>query len=381
VKALEGMGWLMQLQGDHERARTTYEEMLKLSRELADKGNIATALNSLGTVAVQHGDNERAKTLLQENLEVIKDLEAERDPATTLKKFYVFNLLGYLAINDEGDYVRGTTLWEQSLALAKEVGDNYQVGNTLTNLGHPALMQGDYERAKALSEEALEFARELGIVNSGFATSAFINLGLASLGLGEHERAMGSFQEALMISQNIGVKPQVIETVEGIASLAGALGEDTRAAHLWGAAEAAREVTGIALSPGERALHEPYLSSARSRLGEKVWKVTLAEGRTMSLEQAAEYALSEKTSPPTVPVPERPLVGESINKLTRREEDVAALVALGLTNREISTKLSISERTAGNHVASILKKLRLRSRTQIAIWATEHNLLTPPHTY
>jgi DNA-binding NarL/FixJ family response regulator len=101
----------------------------------------------------------------------------------------------------------------------------------------------------------------------------------------------------------------------------------------------------------------------------------------MSLEQAAEYALSEKTSPPTVPVSERPLVGESISKLTRREEDVAALVALGLTNREISTKLSISERTAGNHVASILKKLRLRSRTQIASWATEHNLLSPPHTY
>jgi tetratricopeptide (TPR) repeat protein len=65
VKALEGMGWLMQLQGDHERARATYEEMLKLSRELADKGNIATALNSLGTLAVSTGDNEQAKRYLE----------------------------------------------------------------------------------------------------------------------------------------------------------------------------------------------------------------------------------------------------------------------------------------------------------------------------
>jgi tetratricopeptide (TPR) repeat protein len=96
VKALEGMGWLTQFQGDHERARATYQEMLRLSRELDDKGNIATALNSLGTVAAQRGDNERAKALLQENLEVIEELE-EGSPATRLKRFHAFNLLGYLA--------------------------------------------------------------------------------------------------------------------------------------------------------------------------------------------------------------------------------------------------------------------------------------------
>jgi len=162
VKVLEGMGWLVQLQGDHERARAIYEEMLELSRELDDKGNIATALNSLGTVAAQHGDNERARTLLNENLGVIGELEEEGDPATPLKKFYVFNLLGYLAINEEDDYARGTTLWEESLALAREAGDTYLVGNTLSNLGHPALMQGDYERAKTLSAEALEVAHESG---------------------------------------------------------------------------------------------------------------------------------------------------------------------------------------------------------------------------
>jgi predicted ATPase len=47
VKALEGMGWMFQFRGDQERARATYEEMLTLSRELGDKGNVATALNSL----------------------------------------------------------------------------------------------------------------------------------------------------------------------------------------------------------------------------------------------------------------------------------------------------------------------------------------------
>ena len=43
---------------------------------------------------MQQGDNERAKTLLQENMEVLKELEEEGNPATTLKRFHVLNLLG-----------------------------------------------------------------------------------------------------------------------------------------------------------------------------------------------------------------------------------------------------------------------------------------------
>jgi len=378
VKALEGMGWMFQYQGDWERARVTYEEMLTLSRELGDKGSVATALNSLGTVAAQRGDNERARTLLQGNLGVIEELEAEGDPATPLKKFYVYNLLGYLAINEEGDHARGATLWEESLAKAREVGDDYLIGMALTSLGHVALLQGDFERVKALSEEALTLAHELGSAGVEIFPSNLINLGFAWLGLGEHGRAMGSFEEALVKSKDMGRTPQVIETLEGMASLAGAIGKATRAAHLWGASESAREVTGIdAFTPDEWALHEPYLASARSRLGEPAWEQALAEGRAMSLEETAEYALSEAVNQTEATVVQDPLsYNEAMGELTRREREVAVLVARGLTNRQISTRLSISERTAGNHVAKILKKLGLHSRAQIASWAAETHLPT-----
>jgi len=338
---------------------------------MGDKGNVATALNSLGMVAAQKGDNERARGLLQENLEVIEELEAEGDPATPLKKYYVFNLLGILAINDQGDYARGATLWEESLALAREVGDDYLIGTSLTSLGHVALLQRDFERVKALSQEALAFADELGSAGVEIAPSNLINLGLASLGLGEHELAMEPFEEALVMSQDIGRTPQVIEILEGMASLAGAMGRATRAARLWGAAEAAREVTGIsAFTPDELALHEPHMASARSELGEAAWQESLAEGRAISLEKAAEYALSKE------PDTQEPSADQLTGELTLREREVVVLVARGLTNRQISTELSISERTAGNHVAKILRKLRLRSRAQIATWATETQLPT-----
>jgi DNA-binding CsgD family transcriptional regulator len=56
--------------------------------------------------------------------------------------------------------------------------------------------------------------------------------------------------------------------------------------------------------------------------------------------------------------------------LSAREDEVARLVAEGLTNREIAQRLFISERTAENHVQHILAKLDFTSRAQIAAWVT-----------
>jgi DNA-binding NarL/FixJ family response regulator len=103
--------------------------------------------------------------------------------------------------------------------------------------------------------------------------------------------------------------------------------------------------------------------------------VAWAGGKAMPLEQAIEYALSdeEEREPPTlVPVPEQqPPPDERTERLTRREREVALLVARGLTNRQIASELSVSRSTVNNHVARILRKLGLRSRAQIAAWVTE----------
>ncbi len=62
--------------------------------------------------------------------------------------------------------------------------------------------------------------------------------------------------------------------------------------------------------------------------------------------------------------------------LTRRELEVARYVGLGLSNKEIATRLGKrSERTADAHVQHILMKLEFHSRAQIAVWAADHGLL------
>jgi pimeloyl-ACP methyl ester carboxylesterase/DNA-binding CsgD family transcriptional regulator/class 3 adenylate cyclase len=68
--------------------------------------------------------------------------------------------------------------------------------------------------------------------------------------------------------------------------------------------------------------------------------------------------------------------GHSLAVLSRREREIAALIALGLANRQIADELSISVATVERHVANMLGKLGYRSRTQVAAWAVEHGLLT-----
>ena len=98
----------------------------------------------------------------------------------------------------------------------------------------------------------------------------------------------------------------------------------------------------------------------------------------MSLEEVAEYAFSTEDDQPESAIAQVPSIyDEQMEHLTRREREVAILLAHGLTNRQIASELSISERTAENHVARILKKLELHMRAQIASRASEGQLLTP----
>jgi non-specific serine/threonine protein kinase len=71
---------------------------------------------------------------------------------------------------------------------------------------------------------------------------------------------------------------------------------------------------------------------------------------------------------------EEPSAGRQLTLLTRREREVAALVGRGLTNRQISAQLVLSEHTVATHVHKILKKLDFKSRAQIAAWVAEQPL-------
>jgi DNA-binding NarL/FixJ family response regulator len=67
--------------------------------------------------------------------------------------------------------------------------------------------------------------------------------------------------------------------------------------------------------------------------------------------------------------------GDAVEGLTAREREVVALVARGLTNRQVAEAMVVSERTAEWHVANTLGKLGLTTRAQLAVWASHRGLV------
>ena len=177
----------------------------------------------------------------------------------------------------------------------------------------------------------------------------------------------------------------VAGTLDGFAHLAAAQDRPERALRLAGAAAALLEAIGAAPQLLPQQGLERRLAPARLALGEAAAAARFAEGRGLSLDRAVAEALAAD-GPPDSPPPAAGgaaapagsgAPGAGRFGLTPRERDVAALVARGLTNRQIAEALVISERTAMKHVEHILDKLGFRSRVQVAGWAVERGLLPP----
>jgi predicted ATPase/class 3 adenylate cyclase/Tfp pilus assembly protein PilF len=285
AKALDGVGWLAHEQGDMDKAEAAAEEVLRLSNEAAVGSAVAAdSKHMLGEAARLRGEHERATALIEESLAVHREAGDRRGIAWSL---------GSLAnaSADRGDHERANELYEEGLVLSRELGAARPLGDFLISLGYEYLLEGDYERATALNEEAVALYRKRG--HRGGLQAALDNLGWAALVGGDHDRAHDLHEESLALSRELGDKYTASESLEGVACSTGAKGDVERAGRLFGAAEALREAVGYQQTLKERALREPYLATARSRLGGSSWARAWEKGRSMTFEEAIAYALGE----------------------------------------------------------------------------------------
>lgn len=100
------------------------------------------------------------------------------------------------------------------------------------------------------------------------------------------------------------------------------------------------------------------------------------EALLKALHQAAagQMVLSEKLTNVLVASlrESRPTEARDVEQLTRRERDILKLITLGMTNKAIARKLSITESTVKVHVKHLLKKMKLKSRVEAAVWALQN---------
>ena len=333
----------------------------------ADAATRAKLSSEAGTFAFYRADFERAIELHGEALELYRELGDDNGVAFALL------CLGAQYL-EKGDYESAAPFLEEALAISRRIGDKPNTAGTLHNLAEVERQRGNYQRAKALGMESIALAREIG---DKWRLARIVGwVGLAAVWSGdEHDLAEGLLEEALALDRELGSWSYGAFCLESFAGLAGARGQEARAARLWGAAEAVRTNIGAPRPLDDTVLlYESSMAAARAQLGEEAWEAAFAEGRTMSAEEAAEYALSEKVAH----VSERPRAGSGKSRaLTRREREVADLVAQGLSTRQMAQQLVLSERTVDKHVANLLKKLNLRSRNQVAVRMAGHKAQTP----
>jgi DNA-binding NarL/FixJ family response regulator len=166
-------------------------------------------------------------------------------------------------------------------------------------------------------------------------------------------------------------------SLERLGWIAAERGEYERAARMIGAADRQWRIVGQILYGASSWLQgrQECETRARRALGDDAYETALEHGGGLSLAEAVRYALGDDR--PGTRTPARsalpPPAGPDDMPLTRREQEVAQLVAQGLSNKQIATQLVLSQRTAESHVENILRKLGFTSRTQIATWATQND--------
>lgn len=334
AKALGGAGYIALFQGEHRAAKGFLEEGLALYRELGDKEGIASSLIYLGFVAV----------LSQRDLETV--------PA----------------------------LHEEAMGLKSEIEDRRVLANLLLFSGLVAVSQRDMERAIALTEESLALFRQIGDLQG--VGHCLNNLGLATLNQADYDRASLLMRENLQIAWESDYKLAIQYSFFGLAGVATSRTQPARAARLWGAAEAMGETSGIQLSPLARSHtnYDGYLAAARAGLDEAAFTAAWAEGRAITPEQAVEYALGRSPHAGTEPLAPRARVtatGQSLfEPLTMRELEVLGLIADGLYNQQIATRLFVALSTVKTYVNAIFRKLEVNNRTQAVAQARRLGLIS-----
>jgi predicted ATPase/DNA-binding CsgD family transcriptional regulator len=350
AKALNAAGALCHSVGELAQAEDYLNEALGLWRTLDDDvAGMGVSLNTLGLVAKAQGLHPRAEALLGEALNLARQANDAPRLATVL------NNLAALAI-DRSDYASAELFLGESLSIKRALGDAVGIASSLHNLGDAALHQGAYAQASLTLHDALTHAQQAGVEH--VSALSLHSLGLVSMRGGDLQRAGAFLKESLALFRELGDASGVALCAEGLAESALARGTLAPAVTLLAASAAWRKANDFPVAPYDRSDHERMLATARSGLKTGVFREAWTLGYAMSLEQALEGApASEPESPP-----------DKISILTHREREVAGLVAQGLSNRDIASKLYIAPATAALHVEHIRAKLGFHSRAQIAAW-------------
>ncbi|MEB3369722.1 LuxR C-terminal-related transcriptional regulator [Saccharopolyspora mangrovi] len=312
AQALWVAGWVRQVQGEPIGSTAILTECIDAARRLGDQVTLARAEQFLGVNMLLGDHLDHAEALLSGAQAMYRSL--------------------------------GVVDSESLIGLAAH--------------GWLRLIEGDSREAERIAEECRRLSRNIG--ESWAATWVLWVLGLIGWTRSDEILATAALREAIEIKRELGDWLGIPCCVEVLVWMLAESGQHRRAARLMGANQELWMPIGQPMFGFVTYLeaHERYTATLREALGDAQFAAEHTAGTHLSPDATVAYALG---------TPRQTRTADS-SPLTRREGQVARLVAEGLTNREIAEHLVISPRTAESHVENILSKLGYTSRAQIAAY-------------
>ncbi|HEX6509061.1 MAG TPA: LuxR C-terminal-related transcriptional regulator [Chloroflexota bacterium] len=327
IRGLNALAIHLLSSGDLERARPLLEEALQLSRSHNDWSRVAQCLTGLGLVAQRRGEWEESARRLDDALH---HADASND-AAGMAFGLVHRGITALYAGDEGAaewFLGGAEAAYTSLL------DDRNTFTTRAWLAYLAGRRGDLVRASQLLHACIEFATQADDTRLLFHCTSITLWLLAQVGDAE------------------------------------------RLARLLGAYVALLQRTGFTPSASSQDRSSTAASAVQSRLTPGAFDSALAAGQLLSDARIAALAIDVLISTPQVmsdEVPRRESFAHNV--LSRREQEILRLVAMGLTSKQIGKQLFLSHRTVDHHLTSAFNKLGVESRAQAVAVTTRVGLL------
>jgi predicted ATPase/DNA-binding CsgD family transcriptional regulator len=345
AKALWADGWVT-ISGsvtgtDTSRASALLEECSALAERLGDRAALAKASQFMGVTSWIANRFPDAVAHLEKALEQHRAAGA---PESTIAMALHHLATGVALL---GDADRAVGIAEECIRRCKAHGESWTRSWGLWSLVVARWRQGDYRQADLHASECLRLKRRL---NDQLGVPFCVEfLALVAIVNNDAERA------AVLL----GISDAMWQPISGLRSTGDIQTPPTVFQVGAGGPRPRGEIIPVDLIDQCRA-------RARETLGRPAFEAAYQRGKHFTSDAGAAYALGEPTALPSASTP-----ASELPRLTRREREVAALVAQGMSNKDIAAELVVSQRTAEAHVENILTKLGFTSRTQIAAWIAE----------
>ncbi|MGW4339804.1 protein kinase domain-containing protein [Rhodococcus koreensis] len=271
---------------------------------------------------------------------------------------------GYLSLFG-GNPSTARACFERALQVFTAGNDLLRQVILLDGLGMTHELLNDTERAIECYERILMITEPRGEIV--LRSYALWSLAVAVWRHGDRVRAVQLLGQALRLSRRMNDRLNATMCLQVLAWIAAAEHDHLRAVILTGAAEELSRSIGVptVLVPDLLVHQNDCERETRRAMSEQSYAAARQKGGALTFADAVAYALGEEI------LPTRISAGGPSTTPTKRERQVAELIAEGLSNREIAARLVISPRTAQGHVEHLLAKLGFTSRAQIAVWVVD----------